>query len=154
MKKLYTIVFLLFISFPLVSFAGSHKAAADNSGTIIIQLDESNYTNININKLYVVFDKYDRTGAGVIKQQLTIDNGRFVINDVPEGKYFVDIYTAGAYRQHFSMVMKTGNKISKYKLVLDAVVYVPSLAKDKTTISNDNTAATSLQAEETIVAKN
>src|ERR1700722_16349177 len=98
MKKFYTVFLSLLIVLHLVSFAGPNKASAV-SGTIVIRLDQSKYRSININQLYVVFDKFDRTGAGIVKEKVPLTNNEAVINDVPEGKYYVDVYTGGAYSQ-------------------------------------------------------
>jgi hypothetical protein len=152
MKKIYSVFLLLLIAFPFASFAKSNKAT--NSGTIIIHLDGSKYPSININEVYVVFDKYDHTGAGIIKQKVALASNEAVINNVPDGKYFVDVYTAGDYRQHFSMVVEAANKVSKYKLVLDNIVYAPPSLKHKKEIINNATGWDYTLITETAVAKN
>ncbi len=81
----------------------------------------------------MVFDRYDRSGAGVIKQIFYPDHNIVKIT-VPKGKYFVNIVCLGMYtRQSFDKIInaktKKGKKISlkirKPALFTPGLVYIP-----------------------------
>lgn len=106
------------------------KVSASHSFTI--QLDNSANKVKTVDSAFVIFDKYDRTAAGFIQQVVyTDENSNLILENIPEGKYFVEIYTAGLHKQHFSKVItitKSNNskKANKLTITLDhADIYVP-----------------------------
>jgi hypothetical protein len=108
----------------------NEKAATGHSFTI--QLDNSANKVKTVDSAFVIFDKYDRTAAGFIQQVVyTDENSNLILENIPEGKYFVEIYTAGVHKQHFSKVItvtKSSNskKANKLTITLDhADIYVP-----------------------------
>ena len=123
MRKFYLTSFIFLLAFTI-----SAQAQRSATGTIIIHLDDAKYGNLPIDEVYVVFDKYDLTCAGFIKEKFTVTNKQVTITDVPEGKYYVDIFTAGIYRQHFSEVMKVAKKTTSYTIKVDDVAFFPGAA--------------------------
>ena len=88
----------------------------DANTTIIIHLDNPRFLKIPVKEAYVVFDKCNLTGAGVIEQKFKVVNHQIIITGIPKGKYFVDVITSGSYRQHYTAIMKATRKTEEYTL--------------------------------------
>lgn len=126
----------MFLALTNVSLANEgDKPAKKNEKAVIghsftIQLDNSANKVKTVDSAFIIFDKYDRTGAGFIQKVVyTDENSNLILEDIPEGKYFVEIYTAGLQKQHFSKVItvtKNSKKGNKLTITLDhADIYVP-----------------------------
>src|SRR5262245_820268 len=103
MRKFYPVLFIILFIFPFTSFAKPNrdgKSINEHKGFVTFNLDNSKNDNKPIDIAYVVLDKYNLTGAGYINQKFEITGNKIEINDLPEGKYYADIYTAGLYKQH------------------------------------------------------
>jgi hypothetical protein len=110
--------------------AKKNAKAAGSSFTI--QLDNSANKIKTVDSAFVIFDKYDRTGAGFIQQVVyTDENSNLILENIPEGKYFVEIYTAGIQKQHFSKIITvskngSGKKANKLTITLEhADIFIP-----------------------------
>jgi hypothetical protein len=101
-----------------------------DSVTVIIKLDNGNQPTNSIDSIYLIFDRYDHTAAGVVKRVCYPVNNIVEIA-VPKGKYFVDIFCLGNYKnRHFDRVFKAKHK-KKNSLLLkldDFGFYVPGFA--------------------------
>jgi hypothetical protein len=87
---------------PLLLFSGYLAKSAPqpefrDSATIIIQLDNFSNNNELIDSIYLILDRYDHTGAGVIKQVFHPVNNSLVLR-VPKGKYYINIFCLGPYK--------------------------------------------------------
>ena len=67
---------------------------------------------VQIDSAYVIFDRCDLTGAGVVKRVFYPADNRIVIDKVPQGKYFIDIFPIGTTRQNISKVSVVAKKKS------------------------------------------
>jgi hypothetical protein len=88
-----------------------------DSTTIVIKLD--NYSNHDepIDSIYLVFDRYDLTGAGVIKQVYHPVNNAIELT-VPQGKYFINVFCLGLYKdKHFDAIIDA-RRAKKNELLL------------------------------------
>jgi len=105
------------------------KNPLKDSTTVIIQLDNCSNQPSYIDSVYLVFDRYDRSGAGVIRQIFyPIDNVIKVV--VPKGKYYVNIVCLGIYnREYFDRIITAkSKKESKILLRLQAsALFTPGL---------------------------
>ncbi len=105
-------------------------AAAKTVGVnYAFKLDNSINKNNKVDSVLVILDKFDRTGAGIVRKVFypNADN-QVVIDDLPAGKYYAEIYVLGIYKKHFSTVINTEkvNKKNKLTLQMDYTdVYVP-----------------------------
>ncbi len=105
-------------------------AAAKSVGVnYAFKLDNSINKNNKVDSVLVILDKFDRTGAGIVRKVFypNADN-QVVIDDLPAGKYYAEIYVLGIYKKHFSTVINTEkvNKKNKLTLQMDYTdVYVP-----------------------------
>lgn len=70
----------------------------------------------------IIFDRYDRTGAGVIYKVFAQNNDNSItISDVPAGKYYVTIQFLGMHRDRMEKLVRIkANKNGKMNLELEA----------------------------------
>ena len=111
------------------AIAVSNKAA---SVVYILHIDNTVNKNNAVDSVLVILDKFDRSGAGIVTKVFYPDaNNRVVIEDLPAGKYYAEIYVLGLYKKHFSSIISTDKsaKKNKVKLHLDYKdVYIPGNA--------------------------
>ncbi len=139
-----TLLSSLFISASLFAYAGNHTPEAKGQEASSVstkrashvnytfQIDNAINKNNTVDSVLVILDKFDRTGAGVVRKVFHPDNNnQVVIADLPSGKYYAEVYILGLYRKHFSTVIHTEkNKKNKVNLSLDYNdVYTPGNAK-------------------------
>ena len=107
--------------FFLLLFSPALLAAKETSGkpgTIVIRLDGAKYGSLPFEESYVILDKYDGTGAGMVAQKFPVLHNEILLTHVPRGKYYVDVFTLGRYRGHFTAVIYSGRKVRSYTLQL------------------------------------
>ena len=64
-----------------------------------------------VDSALIILDRYDHTGAGVVIERVRVDEKhRLVLENVPAGKYYVGVYTYGAQREFFSLVIRVKKK--------------------------------------------
>ena len=103
--------------------SSAEKTANKATGTnYTLHIDNAINKNSAVDSVLVIFDKFDRSGAGVVKKVFYPDaENQIVIEDVPVGKYYADIYVLGMYKKHFSSVIRTvkSGRKNKAHLKLD-----------------------------------
>ena len=127
--KLYTSILIILFLFPVTIFARpgrTDKNIAQPKGFVVFSLDNSKNGNKPVEAAYVILDKYNRTGAGYVSQKFQVNDNKILISDLPEGKYYVDIFTKGFYKQYFSKVIYVSKKGSSYTFKLEEVrTFIP-----------------------------
>ena len=68
----------------------------EDSATVIITLNNHCNHDKEIDSVYLIFDRCDGSGAGVIRQIFHPAFNEIAVQ-VPKGKYFVDVYCLGTY---------------------------------------------------------
>jgi hypothetical protein len=63
-----------------------------------------------IDSVLLIFDKYDLTGAGTIKQVFYPSQNRIIINKVPRGKYYIDVLCMGISHQTYTLIETIGER--------------------------------------------
>ena len=101
--KIFFTLFLLIGPGGLFRTEAQHKKRAD-SVRVTIHLDNSVNNNNPVDSVLVIFDRYNLTQAGAIKKIFYPVNNIVVIENVPEGKFFIDIICLGIYQDNFSEV--------------------------------------------------
>lgn len=91
----YTILYLM-LGMTMQTFAYSSKPLKADSGTVIITLENSSDRQSRIDSVYLIFDRYDKRGAGIIKQVFYPVHNQVQIK-VPIGRYYVNIFCLGIY---------------------------------------------------------
>jgi hypothetical protein len=78
---------------------GNSKLPASDSGTVVITLQNAYDKLSKIDSVYVIFDRYDLRGAGVIKKVFYPDIENKIRVSLPMGKYYISIYCLGIYNK-------------------------------------------------------
>jgi hypothetical protein len=120
------ILILLLISQWLIPSLPAQKPMSDSFAVTILIKNKK----ITVDSVYIIFDRYDLTGAGIIKKVFYPSGNQIVIEKVPTGKYYVDVYCIGVDHQSFTKVSTIGrrrsNKVSIPLKTYEA--YVPGSA--------------------------
>ena len=132
MVKLYLTILTSLILLPSVLLAKPYRSIKDfelKKGFVTLSIDNSKNDNQSIETAYVILDKYDRTGAGYVSKKFEVEDNKIYIDNLPEGKYYVDIYTKGFYKQHFTRVINVTKKGSTYTFKMEEIdTFVPTKA--------------------------
>jgi hypothetical protein len=125
-----TILFLCLIT-ALNSFAYPEKIPKTDSGKVIFSLHNASDRQSRIDSVYLIFDRYDRRGAGIIKQVYHPVNNEVEIK-VFKGRYYVSIFCLGIYNKAgFDRVITVrANRQRKIFLRLQAsALFTPGMVK-------------------------
>ena len=143
MKTIFTLFLLIGLAGIFRSEA-QHKRRAD-SVRVTIHLNNTVNNNSPVDSVLVIFDRYNLTGAGAIKKIFYPVNNKLIIENVPEGKFFIDIICLGIYHDNFSAVSfvyekrKNKNRFQfrmKYAEAFNSsAVYIPAQRIDPTNLS-------------------
>jgi len=90
--------------FAFIAMAASHCYGNDSiptkdSGTVTIMLQNAFDKLSRIDSVFVIFDRFDLSGAGIVKQVFYPDLDNKIHISLPKGKYFVNIYCLGLYNK-------------------------------------------------------
>jgi len=100
MKTFSTLSVITYLFFSLATEGQSKKTA--DSLKVTIQLGNRMQSNSGIDSVFVIFDRHDLSGAGVIKQIFYPVNNQIVIEKVPKGKYYIEVSSLGYDQQSFN----------------------------------------------------
>ena len=92
---------------------------------VTIRFENVKKNNVPLDSVLVIFDRYDLTGAGVVKKIYYPVNNVVSIQDVPEGKYYINVLCLCAVKYlftHEGFVYKGKNKV-RFKLPKGEVFY-------------------------------
>ena len=108
MNRMKAILTILSFTAWLATPVSAQNSACD-SITVTILLKNK---RVSVDSVYVIFDKYDLTGAGIVKKVFYPSQNRIVIHKVPKGKYYVDVFCIGIAHQNFTQVSTIGKRRS------------------------------------------
>ncbi|MBC7826666.1 MAG: hypothetical protein H7122_02885 [Chitinophagaceae bacterium] len=129
-----TILTLLFFSACLApGIQAQHHAPDSISVTILLKNKK-----ITVDSVFIIFDRYDLTGAGIIKQIFYPSDNKVVIEKVPKGKYYVDVFCIGVDRQSFTQISRIGKRRSNkvfipfktYEIYIPGTAIIPATVFD------------------------
>jgi hypothetical protein len=126
--KRYSIL-TLFIFSCAIGQAIQRKADPDSTA-IIITLNNHSNQNKRVDSVFIILDRYDRTGAGIVKKVFYPINNKIALS-IPKGKYYVDIFCLGVPdKEHFGKIINAkSNKGSKLFFKLrGSAPYTPGLS--------------------------
>jgi hypothetical protein len=95
---------------PLPVPAGASAATASkalaNAGAIRFQFNKIAASVEHKDSVLIIFDRYDRTGAGVVYQIFAADSAQGItIPQIPAGKYYVTIQGLGLHRDRMEKLI-------------------------------------------------
>ena len=101
MIKSCTLLTLLLVIFSNLPAQKRHK----DSVSLTIHLNNKANDQAQVDSVYLIFDRYDLSGAGLVKKVfLPVDN-TIRIEKLPKGKYYVEVYCLGNYPGHFNKLI-------------------------------------------------
>src|SRR5690349_24016099 len=102
MKLMLTIVLWTI----LLSSTGvyAQKRKHTDSVDVTISLKKRFSKNAPVDSVFVFFDRYNHTGAGVIKQVYYPKDNKIKIPQVPPGKYYIGMFCLGTHWEYFSEI--------------------------------------------------
>jgi hypothetical protein len=105
----------------------SQKRKHTDSVDVTITLKKRYSRNAPVDSVFIFFDKYNHTGAGVVKNVFYPKDDKIVIPQVPPGKYYIGMYCLGTHWEYLSEVtfvnMRRKNNL-RFKLKRSEL-YVP-----------------------------
>ena len=107
------------------------KIHKTDSGSVIISLQNASDRLSRIDSIYLIFDRYDRRGAGIIKQIFHPINNQVELM-IPRGRYYVNIFCLGIYNKvGFDRIINVkANRKRKIFLRLQAsALFTPGMVK-------------------------
>jgi|SRR5450432_2299012 len=109
--------------FPFLVIAASHcfgmnEILEKDSSTIIITLQNASDKLSKIDSVFIIFDRYDLRGAGVVKKVFYPDTENQISIGLPKGKYFVNIYCLGLYNKEGFDRIVSAKPNKKHKIFL------------------------------------
>ncbi|HET6999969.1 MAG TPA: hypothetical protein VFI33_01615 [Puia sp.] len=78
---------------------GYDSLPSKDSGTVTISLQNAADKLSKIDSVFIICDRYDLRGAGVIKQVFYPDFDNRIKICLPKGKYYMNIYCLGIYNK-------------------------------------------------------
>jgi hypothetical protein len=90
--------------FIFLTLAFFHCYATDqlplkDSSTVTIMLQNASDKLSKIDSVFIIFDRYDLRGAGVVKKVFYPDLENKIQVCLPKGKYYINIYCLGIYNK-------------------------------------------------------
>jgi hypothetical protein len=128
--------------------ATAQQSRLTDSVNVLIRLHPRNPKNPRVDSVLVIFDRYDHTGAGIVKRIYYPTDNQFTIPKVPEGRYYISIYCLGLYRDVFNDLMFVNKRHSnnlRYKLT-QSEEYVPGTFIPEVEIDFTNLAITNIKS--------
>lgn len=148
MKQIYLYLACLLLSLAVHAEKGPRAKAAAKAvareGSVQLKFNNLTPAEEHKDSVLVIFDRYNRTGAGVIYKVFTADdNGNITIEGVPAGKYFVTIRGLGLHRDRTETVVTVkAQKNHEVSVSLEdaeeftkGTVIIPSSKTDLTSLS-------------------
>jgi hypothetical protein len=127
--------------------ATAQQRRLSDSVNVLIRLHPRNPKNPRVDSVLVIFDRYDHTGAGIVRRIYYPTDNQFTIPKVPEGRYYISIYCLGFYRDVFNDLMFVNKRHSnnlRYKLT-QSEEYVPGTFIPDVEIDFTNLAITNIK---------
>jgi hypothetical protein len=142
------IVLTLLVSLLTAGTANAQRKRLPDSVNVLIRLHPRTPSNPGVDSVLVIFDRFDHTGAGIVKNVYYPTNNQFTIPRVPEGKYYITIYCLGFYTDKFTDLMFISKRHSnnlKYRLK-GAEEFVPNTFLPDMEIDFTNLAITNIKS--------
>lgn len=124
MRTKAILLFLAIVGFTIQSIA--QRKHRPDTIPVTIKLDNVRNKTVLVDSVLVIFDRYDLRGAGIVKKVFYPVNNMISIEEVPEGRYFIDVFCMGMkkfYFKHQGFIYKGKNKLA-FKLPR-AEIFIP-----------------------------
>ena len=98
MFKFYTLLTLLLA----LSLALPAQKRNRDSVSLTIHLNNRANSHAQVDSVYLIFDRWDLTGAGLVKKIYYPEKNIIKLEKVPKGRYYVEVFVLGTYPGHFN----------------------------------------------------
>jgi hypothetical protein len=107
MRILTLLIVLQIISLSILAEKGHETLSKTKEGSAQLTFENPCIRSLKKNPVLVIYDRYDRSGAGVIyKVYYPAKDHTISIDAIPTGKYFVTIECLGTHHLRFETVVK------------------------------------------------
>jgi hypothetical protein len=105
---------------PAATATATASKALANAGAIRFQFNKIAASIEHKDSVLIIFDRYDRTGAGVVYQIFAADSAQGItIPEIPAGKYYVTIQGLGLHRDRMEkLITVKAKKHAKVRIEL------------------------------------
>lgn len=148
MKQIYLYLACLLFSLAVHAEKGPRAKSAAKAmakeGSVQFKFNNLAPSDEHKDSVLIIFDRHDRTGAGVIYKVFAADDNRNItIEGVPAGKYYVTIQGLGLHRDHIETVITVKARKSRQRSVefedveefTSGTVIIPSSGTDLASLS-------------------
>jgi len=147
MKQIYLYLACLLLSLAVHAEKGPRtkagKMAVVNEGTVQFKFNNLAPAEAHKDSVLIIFDRCNRTGAGVVYKVFAADNDRNItIEGVPAGKYYVTIQGLGIHRDRTETVVTV--KAQKNHQMSISLQEAEEFSKDNVIIPSSKTDLASL----------
>src|SRR6476660_4212110 len=104
-----------------------------DSVSLTIHLNNRANAHAQVDSVYLIFDRWDLTGAGLVKKIYYPEKNIIKLEKVPKGRYYVEVFVLGTYPGHFNKEImahpKASSRISfklkKQEYYIVGTAYIP-----------------------------
>jgi hypothetical protein len=111
---------------------GNDSLPESESSAVVITLQNASDKLSKIDSVFLIIDRFDLRGAGVIKKVFYPDRENQVRINLPKGKYFINIYCLGIYnKESFERIVtaKPGKDRNIFLRLQASALYKQGLAR-------------------------
>ena len=105
----YCTLLTLLLAFQLT--VPAQKRSKD-SVSLTIHLNNSANGHAQVDSVYLIFDRWDLTGAGLVKKIYRPEKNTIKLEKIPKGRYYVEVFCLGTYPGHFNKEIMAHPKAS------------------------------------------
>jgi hypothetical protein len=139
MLKYCTLLTLLLASFISVP---AQKRSRD-SVSLTIHLNNKANSQAQVDSVYLIFDRWDLTGAGLVKKIYYPEKNTIKLEKVPKGRYYIEVICLGNYPGHFNKEImahprassRFSFRIKRQEYYLAGTAYIPREQVDFSNLS-------------------
>ena len=113
-----------------------------DSVSITIHLNNRANAQAQVDSVYLIFDRWDLTGAGLVKKVYYPERNTIKLEKLPKGRYYIEIFCLGSYPGHFNREVihprgssRFGFKLKRQEFYLVGSAYIPPQKVDFSNLS-------------------
>jgi hypothetical protein len=124
-------------------FAVPAQKRSRDSVSLTIHLNNRANSHAQVDSVYLVFDRWDLTGAGLVKKIYYPEKNTIKLEKLPKGRYYIEVICLGNYPGHFNKEImahprassRFSFKLKRQEYYLAGTAYIPSQRIDFSNLS-------------------
>jgi hypothetical protein len=125
------------------SFSVPAQKRSRDSVSLTIHLNNRANSQAQVDSVYLVFDRWDLTGAGLVKKIYYPEKNTIKLEKLPKGRYYIEVICLGNYPGHFNKEImahprassRFSFKLKRQEYYLAGTAYIPSQRIDFSNLS-------------------